>query len=378
MSSLKNYTTPKLFNNKGDIKKDWYVYFYYTDNLSGKKKQFRYKAGINRLKSKRKREELAISMCEALVIKLENGWNPITDKTEEAKSSLLLDALDEVLARKESYLTKSSLKSYFFRTRLFKEWLVKAGYSHLYANHLTQSHMRQYFDYVLEVRKNSGKTFNSHLATLSVYFNDMLERGVITESPLKGIKQVKEEVGKMSIYSDREEAKLDKLMREDNFEFYMATRFIRYCFLRRTELANLKVKHINWQNKTVTIPSSSAKSRVQDSVTIPTTLEKLIEKSGYLELDPELYLFGKNFTPSETKIKKLDYFTEQQKMYNEKLKIKTECTFYSWKHTGTVDLYNLTKDVYVVMRQCRHSDIQTTMIYLRSLGCGVNEQVRGW
>ena len=47
-------------------------------------------------------------------------------------------------------------------------------------------------------------------------------------------------------------------------------------------------------------------------------------------------------------------------------------------HTGVVDLYNHTKDAYIVMRQCRHSDIKMTMIYLRSLGCGVNEQVREW
>ena len=46
--------------------------------------------------------------------------------------------------------------------------------------------------------------------------------------------------------------------------------------------------------------------------------------------------------------------------------------------TGVVDLYNHTKDAYIVMRQCRHSDIKMTMIYLRSLGCGVNEQVRDW
>ena len=36
------------------------------------------------------------------------------------------------------------------------------------------------------------------------------------------------------------------------------------------------------------------------------------------------------------------------------------------------------KNAYIVMRQCRHSDIKMTMIYLRSLGCGVNEQVREW
>lgn len=375
----KNYTLPKLYDGGGNLSKDWYVYYYYTDPISKEKKQFRLKEGINRLKSKRKREEKATILITALNGMLTKGWNPFNNKIEESKGNvLLIDAIDEILERKEAYLSAASKKSYYFRTRLFKDWLQENNLAHLYANNLTTQHMRDYFDYMLKERKNSGKTHNSHLATLAVYFNEMVERGIIEKSPLKSIKRLKQTSGTNSTYSEEEERKLNKLMEKDNFNFFMATRFIRYCFLRRTELANLQVKHINWIGKTITIPSASAKSRIQDSVTIPTTLERLIIKAGYLDLDPEFYLFGKYFAPSATKINRLDDFTEKQREYNLKLKVKEECTFYSWKHTGTVDLYNITKDTYVVMRQCRHADIRMTMIYLRSLGCGVNEQVRSW
>jgi len=87
-------------------------------------------------------------------------------------------------------------------------------------------------------------------------------------------------------YSEADEAKFEKI-RDTDPDFYLATRFVRYCFLRRTELAKLQVKHINWENKTIIIPSKNAKSRVQDSVTIPKTLERMIRQSGVLELDPE-------------------------------------------------------------------------------------------
>ena len=50
--------------------------------------------------------------------------------------------------------------------------------------------------------------------------------------------------------------------------------------------------------------------------------------------------------------------------------------FYAWKHSGVCALYNATKDPYIVMSQARHSDIKTTMIYLRSLGLTVNERIR--
>lgn len=376
---MQNYTTPKLYNAKGDISKDWYVYFYYTNTVSGEKKQFRYKTGINRIKNKRKREEFARDIIEVLSDKLEAGWNPFTDTTEEKAGAVtILKAIDSVLSRKEGYLTPISYKSYFTRTRLLKQWLVKNNLSSLYAHNITTQHMRKYFDQMIEVRGVTGRTHNNHLTTLNAYFNDMIEREIILSNPLAGIKPVRQDVGKISTYSENEEKKLSKHMAEDNFYFFMATRFVRYCFVRRTELVNIQVKHINWRSKTLTIPSESSKSRVQDSVTISQSLEKLIIEAGYLELNPEMYLFGKKFIPSLIKQTRLDDFSEKQRYYNNLLGIKEECSFYSWKHTGAVELYNHTKDPYVVLRQCRHSDIRMTMIYLRSLGCGVSEQVRSW
>ena len=379
MAINRPYTLPKLHNAKGDISKDWYVYFYYTDKLTGQKKQFRYKQGINRLKAKRRREEEASAIREALLVRLDSGWNPITEKTEKQQVDILiLDAIDDVLSRKKGYLTETSYKSYFTRTRLFKEWIVENNLSHLYVQNLTPYHLRKYFDEMLEVRGVTGRTHNSHLTTLNAYFNDMSERGIILENPLKGIKAVRQDVGKISTYSESEEKRLNAHMREKDFLFFVATRFVRYAFLRRTELLNLQVKHINWKSKTITIPSSSAKSRVQDSVTIASSLEPLIKEAGYLELNPEMYLFGKKFLPSHERLTRADDLTERQRAYNIELRVKPECSFYSWKHTGAVELYNITKDPYVVMRQCRHSDIRMTMIYLRSLGCGVSEQVRSW
>jgi integrase len=129
------------------------------------------------------------------------------------------------------------------------------------------------------------------------------------------------------------------------------------------------------------VPSKSSKNRKQDSITIPASFEKLIETSGILKLDPEMYIFGypgKLFQPSLIKVKRLDDFSDRQREVNTLLGINPDCSFYSWKHTGACELYNLTTDPYVVMRQCRHSDIVITMRYLRSLGMGVNEQVRAW
>jgi integrase len=88
------------------------------------------------------------------------------------------------------------------------------------------------------------------------------------------------------------------------------------------------------------------------------------------------YVFGKNLETREAPLKKPDIFTDLHHEETAKLNIRKECTFYCWKHTGAMNLYMATKDPYIVMNQCRHSEITTTMIYLRSLGLVVNELIR--
>ena len=251
-------------------------------------------------------------------------------------------------------------------------------YNNIYVYNFTYYHARKYFDYLLKDKKYCGKTYNGHLNTLRSFFNGMVEREIIRANPINGIKQVRQETGKNTTYSQKEEKSLEEYLLKSNKNFFYATRFVKYCFFRRSELSKLQIKHINWEGKTISVPSGIAKTRIQDSVTIPKSLEKYIIEMGLLELSPELYIFGKNFVPSETRMKRVDDLSDKQREYNRLLDVKKECSFYSWKHTGVVELYNIVKDPYIVMRQCRHSDVKMTMIYLRSLGCGVNEKVRMW
>ena len=66
-----NYTTPKLCGD--DLSKDWFVFSITPNQLSGKKKLFRYKMGINRLKTKKNGECRASAIISALSIKLREG-----------------------------------------------------------------------------------------------------------------------------------------------------------------------------------------------------------------------------------------------------------------------------------------------------------------
>jgi integrase len=58
------------------------------------------------------------------------------------------------------------------------------------------------------------------------------------------------------------------------------------------------------------------------------------------------------------------------------LGIRKECTLYSWKHTAGVKLYDATKDPYLIMKFFRHSTLQMTMIYLKSLGMDTDDRLK--
>lgn len=371
-----NFTIPKLCTRGGDLAKQWYVYFYYVD-LDGKKRQFRFSDGINQLKTKGERISEGNALIRALLDHLEGGWNPVSNEVEEREDKTIIEAINEIFEIKKAYLTEASIRTYKNQTNLFKKWIEGRGFSNLYTQNFTSFHARKYCDWLLKDKQYCGKTYNGHLTMLRTFFTEMVDRGYMKESPVSGFKSVRQDMGKNIVYTQQEEKAFESIRKKDS-RFYLATRFVKYCFLRRTELARVQAKHINWTNKTLVIPSENAKSRIQDSVTIPKTLERMIEEVGFRELPPDTFLFGKFFTPSKQRIKRVDDFSDKQRHYNKKLNIRSECTFYSWKHTGAVELYNMTKDPYVVMRQCRHTDIKMTMVYLRSLGCGVNELVREW
>jgi len=375
--SDQSYTIPKLNSCKGDLSKSWYVYFVFTEGKN--KKQFRFKTGINYFHTKKERELEGKNVIDNLLTNLKNGWNPFTNEVKEERINITVSqAFDEILSIKKAYITTRSYKTYFEQTRLFKTFLKTKHLDKVFIHNFTNLQARMYFDWLLKDKGYCGKTHNNHFACLRTFFNALLERDVIQVSPLKGIKQVKQESGLNTTYSSLEQTKIEKYLLKNNKPFFYVTRFIKFCFLRRSELSGLKVKHINWINKTIIIPSDSSKSRKNDSVTIPKTLEGFISEMGILDLDPELYIFGKLFIPSFTRLNREDDFTKYQQAINKTLEINIRSSFYSWKHTGVVELYGLTKDPYTVMRQCRHTDVGTTMIYLRALGCGVNEDVREW
>ena len=243
---MTNYSTPKLCDRGGDLSKQWYVYLYYT-NSSGVRKQFRFSEGVNVLKTKRERRTEANALIEALTYQLRSGWSPVTNTVENRDGPHLKTvsaAFDEIFEIKKAYLTGESIRTYKNQIDLFKGWIV--------AKSLTTS-TRRTSRLITRESTATGccgkKILRKDVQRTSHYAPDILhgdgQQEIHADKPRCRI-QVCTAGDRKNITYSAEDEKLFKSIRDVHPEFYLATRFVKYCFLRRTELAKLQVKHINW------------------------------------------------------------------------------------------------------------------------------------
>ena len=372
------FSTPRICNCKGDMSKQWYVYFNATNHIAGERKQFRYKLGINRYSKKKERQGAALAALRSVTQMLEvDGWNPFEQTCDNEKKKLGAQ-VDEMLSIRACTLRKRSAEIYANALKFFKKWCCDKGYDVLEAKDFTKIHALEYADYLKRVRHLSGKTCNNTVSYLKTLFFMLFERELIPANPFCAIKKSKEEKGRNVAFSEKEIKLVISYMRKHDIRLYYATQFVRYAFIRRTELMYLKVGDIDLHNHTIVVPAQVSKTGIQDSITIPKSLESIILEMKLDKDDPSSYIFGRGMQTCSRRIARVADFSDAHRKVIDSLGLRNELIFYGWKHTGCAELYRIVKDPYVVCRQCRHSDIKMTMRYLRSLGLGINEAVREW
>jgi len=367
---------PKLYPFDRDMGKVWFVAFRFTNPETGQPKQFQFRGSLNEIYPKADRIKEGNAMIKAYSELLNEGWNPFNKEYETPTNhTLLKNYLPYIVELKRPLMRKSSHVAYRSVTNLFEKWIRKNCMYDIQLNSVTKHHAQKYNDHNIS-RGLSAHACNNHLSVMSSIFNELVDREEISINPFSKVKRQKEVSRENVAFTNDERNTIREHLKKNNVRLYYAVQFVYYCMLRRTDLMNLRVGDIDFINKTIRTRGITAKNGRSQSVTIPKSFEVILLEMGLDKADKNLYVFGKKLETCEIQLKKPDIFTDLHGLEIKKLNIRKECTFYCWKHTGAMNLYLATKDVYIVMNQCRHSDISTTMIYLRSLGLVVNEMVR--
>jgi integrase len=373
-----SYTLPKLCDYNGDTSKSWFVWFDISDDTGqSMRKQFR--GGINYYPDAKARKREGNALCAYWKKRLESGlYNPFERKGGPvgAMPENVTDAITQIVDLKLKSLKKTSRTSYRTISAMFKKWLTDNRLAKIKIHALTRDHAQAYLDYLLMDKGYNSTTHNSQKSVLHAIFAAITDRWK-TVNPFTGIAMLPQDIGKNLAYTEKEKRTLIDYFRQHDKRMFYTVNFIYHAYLRKTELCEITVGHIDWESKTIRIDSKGAKNRLQDSVTITDGLLKIMLEMGLDMAPKEYFIFGRGLETCHLKNKSPNGISDRHR----ELKLAAGLpddgkAYYSWKHTGVIDYFKEIKDIYAVMRQCRHSDLKTTMIYLKSLGLNPNAEYR--
>lgn len=379
MKNGTNYSTPLLADYKGDVKKRWFIYFDYTDDLSGIKKRKQFSHGINYIHEKQARYVYGHNLIEFYKKKLAEGWNPITGKKEDPddkpQSTNVIESINFIVDIKKTVARIKTVQGYTWATKLFSTWLKDNHLQYETAQSFSPKNAQAFMDYLVVNKKFKGKSHNNVLIYMRSFFNSMQDREMITKNPFRLCKKMPVETGKNVTFDDAEITKLDAHIKARNIRLWYFKEFMYCAAIRRTELTLLRVRDI--LDNSIVMHSGTSKNKKQESVSINQRLKAVIEQMQLDKCDPNHFVFGRSLKTSDQQFMNPNHISSLHLKLSREIGIRKECTLYSWKHTGAAKLYLLTKDPYKVMRHLRHHSLEMTMIYLRSLGFNADESIQG-
>lgn len=224
----------------------------------------------------------------------------------------------------------------------------------------------------------SNKTYNNYLIYLKAFFNWLVAQEIIKpkKNPLKSEKKKKaaRSAQHRPYTNDQLRAILSSCDKRGLTQLKLYLQFLYYSFARpRSEVRLLRV--VDLQRSTIWIRPAQDKGRVGRHVDIPPALEEIIKAHGLRKLPPSYYIFGQGGVPGPEPSPRTSLFTLFKTVLKDLQLDNQNYDLYGFKHTGNINLYLATLDMYAVMKQNGHTSLSMTEQYLRDLGVLQNKTV---
>ena len=100
---MRTFIPPKLYDGKGDLRKQWFVYYSFRDPDTGRMKRFKVFDNINHYSTKTERRSRGKQIIEAIKNLILEGWSPFTNRFPKTYPKLG-PTVEKALQEKLSYL----------------------------------------------------------------------------------------------------------------------------------------------------------------------------------------------------------------------------------------------------------------------------------
>ncbi|WP_018611894.1 tyrosine-type recombinase/integrase [Segetibacter koreensis] len=302
--------------------------------------------------------------------KLEKGWNPEHETNKYKLQSLTLKESINLI-RKEivnediSDRYRSDLQrickefDQFSRDKKLTNVSIQAV-DHILINDFLKSYM------------SSAAYYMTKRSTLSGIFTRIVQKGMITDNPVRKTSRKKVVPLLNSVYTKEQLKALINFLKIHHPNLHLCTLLMYGCFLRpHREVRLLKRKHLDDNCSIITLGGDENKGKRIRIIRVPSYVQEELLKRDVSSFGLNTYIF----TGTEDKFNK-DYFKTawgriRRLLMGEGL-LKENQTIYSFRHTAAVEVYLKTKDPFRVQKAMGHSTLSVTLTYLRSLGLGDN------
>ena len=388
---------PKLNDCRGDLSRQWFIYYSVLNPATGKMQSFREYNGFSELTTPDERYLFAKKLIKKWKTKLSKGYNPFFEadkilynnrlryqtrirrdgsETETVKnfafySSRYLDFCANILK-----LSPSTITCYKSKLRIFQQFLAKKKINNVPIRLYNLDTINDFNKYLIQERKLEGKILNDYNIYLKRFFKYCIkEEKLIINNPAEGCRKYTEiEKHHIAFNTAYIERMRNILINKDPW-LWLMIQILYGTLMRPKELRFLQLKHICWEDGTIRMPAQIAKNRKDRVITIPDWLLEELHKVKYNNYPDEFFLMSVNKKPGERPVSK-NFLYNKHKAVTMSMNLPQGYDLYSWKHTGVQRLLLASVDVKFIQLQLGHRSLDEMIPYCDELRSQANEEIR--
>lgn len=344
---------------------NWRIVFY--AKKPGTDKMERFRRRVKKLDGYQIRMRFAKRICAEINNKLYEGWSPFKDYYARNEYKLLSEVMDLFLEQckrrlKDNLFRPDSLRSYTSYINNLKEFMKTTGKAEMFTVEFNKKFILDFLDHIYFYKKRSARTSNNYLAFCNLIASFMVDREYLAINPTTGVPRRKVGKKKRELIPVAVRNEIFKFLAFQNKDFLCLCLTIYFCFIRRTEISKLLVKHVNLKDNTIFIPKEISKNGKDGIVTIPRKLKELLVMHLNGSKLEDFFFSDDLFKPGKKQLNPKKISDTWSKIRTE-LNFKAEYQFYSLKDTGITELFLLNVAVIKIRDQARHHDIKITETY---------------
>lgn len=358
MAQQLNYKLCKFNTSNGDIKKQWFVYFYtYNKSTNQYKRHKEYiSTKLNALQRHKAMKDIKKSI-DALLIK--DKFNPF-NKNYQKQGLTIKQAFEMVIEHNKNH--------YPFRTaNVFNNTLLllidEIGYKPI--NQIDSIFLEDSLLNMQEKRGFAARRYNQMKSHLTQALKHLRRKRIIESIYTRDIDNQKITQTETTVWTDKEIKTWFDYMHQNQHRLLVISYLVYHCFVRIEECLRIQLKHIDLAEQLLYIPPANSKNNKGQYITISQALKEIIAPL-LLKKDEENFLVGKNYEVSPDAILAQAIYALASRT-RKKIQLPDHCTLYRLKHTGNTLLLNNGVDIKQLQEQNRHSSQKQTETYAQKL-----------